>query len=94
MTGIMDTDTGRAVVSVMCKAGFEESELLEGARLSKDLDIDSTELVEIVVALEEHFDIAIDADAESAFRTMGDLVDHVTRLRSRGEPVGAAATEG
>ncbi|MBT2365869.1 acyl carrier protein [Streptomyces sp. ISL-10] len=90
----MDTDIRREVVSVMCEVGFQEDELLDGARLAEDLDIDSTEMVEIVVALEEHFGISIDADGEGAFKTLGDMVACVTRLRSSGVPVGVAATEG
>ncbi|WP_371526496.1 acyl carrier protein [Streptomyces sp. NBC_01283] len=72
------------VVTVLRGAGFESEELTDDQRLAEDLDIDSTELVEIVVALEQHFGVSIDADAEGGFRTLGDLVDCVERLLSAG----------
>ncbi|MGW7082294.1 acyl carrier protein [Streptomyces sp. BA2] len=77
-------DIRENVVTVMRGAGFESEELADGQRLAEDLDIDSTELVEIVVALEQHFGVSIDADAEGGFRTFGDLVDCVGRLLSAG----------
>ncbi|MEV4335019.1 acyl carrier protein [Streptomyces sp. NPDC049597] len=89
----MDTEIRREVVAVMCGVGFQESELTDGARLAEDLDIDSTEMVEIVVALEEHFRISIDADAEGGFATVADLIGCVERLRAA-VPAGVAATEG
>ncbi|MEV0526178.1 acyl carrier protein [Streptomyces sp. NPDC050439] len=79
-------DIRENVVTVMRGAGFEGEELTDDRRLAEDLDIDSTELVEIVVALEQHFGVSIDADAEGGFRTVGDLVDRVGRLL----PAGAA----
>ncbi|MBJ6635833.1 hypothetical protein DD630_28845 [Streptomyces sp. BSE7F] len=68
------------VVDVLRGIGFDAEELEDGRHLSRDLDIDSTELVEIVVTLEQHFGIDIDAEAEGGFTTFGDLVDCVTRL--------------
>ncbi|MEU5953058.1 acyl carrier protein [Streptomyces sp. NPDC047525] len=73
-------DIRENVVAVMRGAGFESEELTEDRRLAEDLDIDSTELVEVVVALEQHFGVSIDADAEGGFRTFGDLVGCVRRL--------------
>jgi acyl carrier protein len=75
------------VVAVMNGVGFDADQLEDGKRLNEDLDIDSTELVEIVVALEQRFDIAIDADAEGGFTTFGDLVACVGRLLAAGSSV-------
>ncbi|MEW1928932.1 acyl carrier protein [Streptomyces sp. NPDC088360] len=77
-------DIRENVVTVMRGAGFESEALADDQRLAEDLDIDSTELVEVIVALEQHFGVSIDADAEGAFRTFGDLVDCVGRLLSAG----------
>ncbi|MFE9772138.1 acyl carrier protein [Streptomyces sp. NPDC005931] len=68
------------VVDVLRGVGFDGGELEDGRHLGRDLDIDSTELVEIVVALEQHFGIDIDAGAEGGFATFGDLVACVARL--------------
>ncbi|KOT39823.1 hypothetical protein ADK41_13680 [Streptomyces caelestis] len=68
------------VVDVLRGIGFDAEDLEDGRDLGRDLDIDSTELVEILVALEQHFGIDIDAEAEGGFTTFGDLVACVTRL--------------
>ncbi|MEG3626645.1 acyl carrier protein [Streptomyces poriticola] len=73
-------DVRDEVVDVLRGVGFEDGELRDDRHLSRDLDIDSTELVEIVVALEQRFGIAVDADAEGGFTTFGDLVACMTRL--------------
>lgn len=80
-------DVREQVVAVMRGVGFDGDELEDGRRLAEDLDIDSTELVEIVVALEQRFEIGIDADAEGGFTTVGDLVACVGRLLSAGSAV-------
>ncbi|GAA2249563.1 hypothetical protein GCM10010145_16240 [Streptomyces ruber] len=70
------------VVTVLRGIGFRDDELTDGTVLAADLGIDSTELVEIVVALEQHFGIRVDMDEEGAFRTFGDLVACADRLMS------------
>ncbi|MEV0322600.1 acyl carrier protein [Streptomyces sp. NPDC050658] len=80
-------DVRQNVVTVMRGAGFQSEELTDDQRLAEDLDIDSTELVEVIVALEQHFGISVDADAEGGFHTFRDLVDCVERLLSAGAPV-------
>ncbi len=68
------------VVTVLREIGFRDDELTDDTVLAADLGIDSTELVEIVVALEQHFGIRIDMDEEGAFKTFGDLVACADRL--------------
>lgn len=76
-----DIETHRQVADVLGQLGFKDTELTKDARLAEDLDIDSTELVEIVVALEKQFGVEIDTDAEETFVIFGDLVGCVARLR-------------
>lgn len=45
--------------------------------LKEDLDADSLDAVEVIMALEEEFDIEIpDEDAEN-FKTIGDIVEYI-----------------
>ncbi|MGH3848354.1 MAG: acyl carrier protein [Pseudonocardiaceae bacterium] len=67
------------VVTVISGLGFQRGELVDGATL-QDLGIDSTELVEIVVALEKHFRITIDSEIQGDFTRVGDLVSRVSDL--------------
>jgi acyl carrier protein len=67
------------VMIVMSGLGFELSELADGATM-QDLGIDSTELVEIIVALEKRFSISIDSEIQGTLTSVGDLVSQVSDL--------------
>jgi acyl carrier protein len=55
----------------------EEVEITEETSMMKDLDADSLDAVEIMMELEDEFEIEIpDEDAE-AFKTIGDIVKYV-----------------
>ena len=48
------------------------------ARFADDLDADSLDLVELVMALEEEFDVAVDEDELEGVETVGQALDLVT----------------
>ncbi|MBR3785634.1 MAG: acyl carrier protein [Firmicutes bacterium] len=57
--------------------GVEESAVALDTNLMKDLEADSLDAVEIIMAIEDEFDIEIpDEDAEK-FQLVGDLVKYV-----------------
>ena len=57
--------------------GVEESAVAMDTNLMKDLEADSLDAVEIIMAIEDEFDIEIpDEDAEK-FQTVEDLVKYV-----------------
>lgn len=57
--------------------GVEESAVAMDTNLMKDLEADSLDAVEIIMAIEDTFDIEIpDEDAEK-FQVVGDLVKYV-----------------
>ena len=57
--------------------GVEDSAVEMDTNLMKDLEADSLDAVEIIMAIEDHFDIEIpDEDAEK-FQLVGDLVKYV-----------------
>lgn len=59
--------------------GLEEGELLPTASLVEDLGADSLDIVELVMALEEEFDMEIpDEDAEQLV-TVKDVIDYVRK---------------
>jgi len=47
--------------------------------LSEDLDTDSLDAVEIIMAIEDEFNIEIPDDAGESFKTIGDIVNFVTQ---------------
>jgi len=57
--------------------GVAENSVTEDASFIDDLGADSLDIVELIMALEEEFDIEIpDSDAEKVV-TIGDVVDYI-----------------
>ena len=57
--------------------GVDESDIQPDTSLTKDLEADSLDAVEIIMAIEEEYDIEIpDEDAEK-FANIGDIVEFV-----------------
>ena len=46
----------------------------------EDLEVDSLDVVEIVMALEEFFNVEIDDDEVTQFHTIGDVVKYIEGL--------------
>ena len=55
----------------------DPSMVTEGTNLMKDLEADSLDAVEIIMAVEEQFDIEIPDDEAEKFQTVEDLVEYV-----------------
>jgi acyl carrier protein len=55
----------------------EGDKVVEGASFIDDLGADSLDLVELVMAFEEEFDIEIPDDVQESIRTVGDAVTHI-----------------
>ncbi|MGC2871872.1 acyl carrier protein [Ihubacter sp. rT4E-8] len=71
----MAFDKIRAII--MDQLNVEESMVTMDTNMMKDLEADSLDAVEIIMAIEEEFDIEIaDEDAEK-FQLVGDLVRYV-----------------
>jgi acyl carrier protein len=51
--------------------------VVESARFAEDLDADSLDLVELVMGLEERFDVSIPEEELEGVATVGDAVDLV-----------------
>lgn len=65
------------LMGVAAELGFDTSRMQDEVRLQEDLEVDSTELVEVAVALEQRLKIKIDSGRFLALRTVGDMVKFV-----------------
>ncbi len=63
----------------------EPEKVIPDASFANDLQADSLDVVELVMALEEEFDIEIPDEAAEQIDTVGKAVDHIS------EKVGATA---
>src|SRR5438128_12233515 len=72
--------------------GVDEGEVTANASFVDDLGADSLDTVELVMALEEAFDIEIpDEDAEK-IRTVKDAVDYIDKHANAKRALGASCT--
>ncbi len=71
------TDRRSTLLAVLQELGFEADDLADTSRFREDLAIDSTELVEISVALERRMLVTIDSAALWSLATVGELVQLV-----------------
>jgi acyl carrier protein len=60
----------------------EESQVVPEASFKEDLDADSLDLVELVMALEEEFDISVEESELEEIATVGDALTLVDSKRS------------
>jgi acyl carrier protein len=59
--------------------GVEESEVTPSASFIDDLGADSLDTVELVMALEENFDLEIPDEAAEKIRTVQDAIDYIEK---------------
>ncbi len=57
--------------------GSEVDNVTEATTLAEDLQADSLDKVEMIMAAEDEFGIEIDDDSAMAFETVGNVVDYV-----------------
>ena len=71
----MTLDKIKAIIAE--QLGVDESEVEPETHLMKDLEADSLDAVEIIMAIEDEFDIEVpDEDAEK-FQTVNDIISYV-----------------
>ncbi|MDJ0787668.1 MAG: acyl carrier protein [Myxococcota bacterium] len=76
----MDSETNQRLRNVVAEQlGLDPSEVIPEARILDDLGADSLDVVELVMALEETFDIEVpDSDMEM-LQTIGDVAAYVEK---------------
>jgi acyl carrier protein len=62
---------------VVKKLEVSDEQVLEGASFIEDLGADSLDVVELVMALEEEFDIEIPDEEAEKIKTVGDAVSFI-----------------
>ena len=62
---------------VSTQLGIELDEVVQDARILDDLGADSLDVVELVMALEESFDIVVPDEDVEAMHTIGDVESYV-----------------
>jgi acyl carrier protein len=74
-------DVRETLIEILRELKIDPTGIEDQSRLRQDLDIDSTELVEIAVATEKRLAITIDTDEFLALKTFGAVVNYVSTAR-------------
>lgn len=62
---------------IVDQLGVEEDMITMDTNMMKDLEADSLDAVEIILGVEDEFEIEIPDDVAEKFETVGDLVSYV-----------------
>ena len=73
----MSDISSRVKAIIVDKLGVDENEVVSEANFTNDLGADSLDTVELVMALEEAFDIEIPDEAAEGIATVGDAVKFI-----------------
>ena len=72
----------RVVEIVVDKLGVEQSKVTENAKFIDDLGADSLDTVELVMALEEEFEVDIPDEAAEKITTVQSAVDFIAESKA------------
>ncbi len=62
------------------KVGIDEADITMETSFADDLDADSITLFELVMALEDEFNIEIDDESIEQIKTVGDIVNYLEEI--------------
>ena len=62
------------------QTGIDENSITLEATFREDLNIDSIDLVELIMQLEEEYDIEFDDDQAESLKTVGDVVNYLNEI--------------
>ena len=68
----------RLVGVLVSELGLDAEKINDGAHFEEDLDVDSLGVVELLMALEDEFDVKIPDEEAESIMTVGQAVDLVT----------------
>ena len=62
---------------IMDQLDVEEDEVTRDANIQEDLDADSLDMVDLVMSVEEEFDLKIEDEDVEKIKTVGDIVSFI-----------------
>ena len=70
------------IIAVICKTlDIDKSELKDDEKLYDSIGVDSTEMVELVVALKKHFEIPLETNEITKFSTFNEIIETLEKKR-------------
>ena len=62
------------------QTGIDENSIKLESTFKEDLNIDSIDLVELIMQLEEEYDIEFDDDQADKLKSVGDVVEYINEI--------------
>jgi acyl carrier protein len=62
------------------QTGIDEDSIKLESTFKEDLNIDSIDLVELIMQLEEEYDIEFDDDQADKLKSVGDVVEYINEI--------------
>ena len=79
---IMYKETLDKIIAIIVdELGLEESEINENSKITSDLDVNSLELLNVIMAIEEDFGITFEESKLRKIKTVGDIVKAVEDIK-------------
>jgi acyl carrier protein len=72
------------VIEIVCEnLGVNKEQVSRSTSFTEDLGADSLDIVELVMELEEEFDITIPDEQAEKIKTVGEAIDYIEREREK-----------
>lgn len=65
--------------ALITHAGVDAAAITMEANFTEDLNIDSLDLVDLIIMLEEEYNLEFDEDAAESIKTVGDVVEYINK---------------
>ena len=84
MSGLTDDEIERIVRDVLVEEfEVDPSRVRREAHLFSDLELDSLDGIDLIVALERRFGVKVDEESAKQFRLVGDVCGFIAKTRDR-----------
>lgn len=80
---LSEKDTQLVVDILVCQLGVEPGQVTLNAGIQEELGADSLDVMEIIMAIEERFDVTVPDDVSERVKTVGDLMEVLAGMQSR-----------
>lgn len=71
-----------SIITLFCKNEAALKNATEHSRFQEDLNINSARLIDIILSIEDEFNIALDDESADSIRTIGDAIELITEKTS------------